>query len=374
MGNIRILHVVSSLSKSSGVMSVIMNYYRHINRDKVQFDFLYFKNLDNTYINEIEHLGGRVFLIPKPSISKRFRDELVALFNQQRGVYTAIHIHEVYLTFLLAPLAKKYGINHIITHSHATMYSGKKFSAIRNRILCIPLKKSANHYFSCSRAAGEFLYGKKNLNRGKVTIINNAIDCTKFKYNEFIRNKMRKELELQNNFVIGHVGRFSEEKNHTFLIDIFHSIKIQKGKAKLVLVGDGPLISNMKEKVKKLNLDNDVIFLGRRNDIPNLLQAMDIFILPSLFEGLPVVGVEAQASGLPIVISTNITREIGLLNAQYIDLEATPEHWAESILNVKKNTNRKNGVNILREKGFDISIEATKLENIYLNMVKKKDY
>lgn len=367
MGIVRILHLVSSLSTGSGVMSVIMNYYRHIDRNNIQFDFCYFGERKETYKDEIVSMGGRVYSISRPSVVSLFSRELELFFEQNQGIYTALHIHEVYLTFLFAPLAKKYGINHIITHSHATMYSDKKINAIRNRILCARLKKHANHYFACSKAAGEFLYGKKNSDRDKVRVINNAIDCTKFKYDESIRNKMRRELKLQNNFVIGHIGRFNEQKNHTFLIDIFHSIKKQKDKVKLVLVGDGPLIINIKEKIKKLNLD-DVIFLGRRGDVPDLLQAMDIFVLPSLFEGLPVVGVEAQASGLPIVMSTNITREIGLLNYSYIELSEPAEYWAKKILGMNCNNDRLNSYKEIIKSGFDICEEAKKLEKLYCSM------
>lgn len=371
MEKIRILHVVSSLSKSAGVMSVIMNYYRHINKEKVQFDFLFFKDFEDTYKEEIEQTGGRVFLVTKPSISKEFRNQIAVFFKQHQGEYTALHIHEVYLTFLLAPAARKYGIDNIITHSHTTMYSDKKLNAIRNKILCSRLNKQANYYFACSKDAGKFLYGNKSLAEGKLTIINNAVNCDKFRYNADVRKKLRNEMGLTGNLVIGHVGRFNEQKNHDFLIDIFNKISKENSNMKLVLVGEGPLYEQTKAKVSGLNLDSTVLFLGKREDVSDLLQAMDIFLLPSLFEGLPVVGVEAQVSGLPIVMSTNITREIGLMNAHYIELEKTAEDWANEIVNIQKNYDRANAANLLMENGFDISIEASKLEKIYMNMTDK---
>ncbi|NMA84101.1 MAG: glycosyltransferase family 1 protein [Epulopiscium sp.] len=365
---IRILHLVSSLSIRSGVMSVIMNYYRNINTDKIQFDFCYFVDREDTYEAEINSLGGRVFKITKPSLSRSFKNELNDFFEKQKNVYTTLHIHEVYLTFLFAPIAKKNGIKNVITHSHATMYSDKKLNALRNRVLCIGLKKHADYYYACSMAAGQFLYGKKYLEEGKVNVINNAIDCEKYKFDLNTRNYIRQKLELKGYLVIGNVGRFNEQKNHSFLVDIFYSIKQKEEKVKLLLVGDGPLIQSVKNKVKKLNLNNDVIFLGRRNDIPHLLCAMDIFLLPSLFEGLPVVGVEAQASGLPIVLSDTITEEIGLLNYKYIDLEKTPEYWAKEILSIKQDNSRNQAYLAVKEKGFDIKQEAKKLEKIYLEM------
>ena len=368
MAEIRILHLVSSLSKSSGVMSVIMNYYRNINRNEVQFDFLYFQNIENTYKKEIEDLGGKVFLISKPSVSRSFKNELENFFKDYGCKYAALHNHQVALNFLFSSIAKKHGIDNIIVHSHTTMYSDKRINAIRNRILCIGLKKHATHYFACSKAAGEFLYGKKSVIEGKVSVINNAIDIEKFKFSNSIRKKIREELNVNDKFVIGHVGRFNEQKNHTFLIEIFYEIKKQNQNAMLILVGDGPLMTNVKEKVKKLKLESDVLFLGKRSDIPILLHSMDIFLLPSIFEGLPVAGVEAQASGLPIVMSTEITKEIGLLNYKFVDLKETPEYWAREILNIKQCGFRDKAYLEVKEKGFDIKQEAKKLEKIYMEM------
>lgn len=365
---IKILHVVSSLSIRSGVMSVLMNYYRNIDKDKIQFEFCYFVDREETYEEEINSLGGRVIRISRPSLSRSSLIELNNFFKQQRDTYLALHIHEVYLTFLFAPIAKRNGIKNIITHSHATMYSDKKSNALRNRILCMPIKKLANYHYSCSEAAGKFLYGKKHFEAGKVKVINNAINCESYKFNLEIRDGMRGKLGLKDHLVIGNVGRFSEQKNHLFLIEIFYWMRQKHEKVKLLLVGDGPLFQNIKEKVDKLNLNNDVIFLGRRKDIPDILQAMDIFLLPSLYEGLPVVGVEAQASGLPIVLSTAITKEIGLLNYKYIDLKKTPEYWAKEILSIKQNNTRNQAYLAVKEKGFDIKQEAKKLEKIYLEM------
>lgn len=368
MSRIRILHFVSSLSKSSGVMSVIMNYYRYIDRDNVQFDFMFFKDIDNTYEEEIRNYGGRVYYISKPSLNKAFKQDLSKILKKDK--YIALHIHEVYLTFLLAPIANKNGISNIITHSHTTMYSDKFISAVRNRLLCLGLKKQANHYFACSKAAGEFLYGRKSLNDDNVVVVNNAVDCQKFRFNQSVRDSTRRNLGLQNHIVIGHVGRFNEQKNHMFLIEIFATLKKKENKAKLILVGEGPLFEQVKERINQLNISKDVILLGKRNDVPDLLQAMDVFLLPSLFEGLPVVGVEAQVSGLPIVMSDNITEEIGLLNYKFISLNETAESWANKTLEMTINIDRDNAADTLISYGFDISIEAKKLEKIYFDMEK----
>lgn len=365
---IRILHLVSSLSIRSGVMSVIMNYYRNIDTDKIQFDFCYFVEREGTYESEINSMGGKVYKITRPSLSRSFRNELNDFFESKKNTYRTLHIHEVYLTFLFAPIAKKNGIDNVITHSHSTMYSDKKLKALRNRMLCIGLKNHADYYYACSIAAGKFLYGKRTFDKGKVNVINNAIDCKKYKFDINTRTYMRQKLELEGYLVIGNIGRFMEQKNHTFLLDVFSLIKQKQVKAKLLLVGDGDLFQNVKDKVDKLNLNNDVIFLGRRNDIPDLLCAMDVFLLPSLFEGLPVVGVEAQASGLPIVISDTITEEVCLFNYKYLSLKKSPDYWAKEVLSIKKDEDRTLGYIKTKEKGFDITQEAKKLQEMYLIM------
>lgn len=364
---IRILHLVSSLSKDSGVMSVVMNYYRNINRDKIQFEFCYFIESEKSYKKEIEELGGKCYLIPKPSLKLIFFKELRDLFTQKTDFYKAVHIHEVYLTFLFSPFAKYYGIKNIITHSHATKYSDKKFSSFRNRILTYNIVKKANYHFACSIAAANFLYGNKANDTKNLHIINNAVNCNIYKFQEKNRVMIREQLNIQNNLVIGNIGRFNEQKNHDFLIDIFKELKDKNDNVKLVLVGDGPKLNEIKNKSIELKLSKDIIFLGRRNDIPKLLSAMDVFILPSLFEGLPLVGVEAQTSGLPIVLSESITKEIGLFNYKYIDLLVSPQKWAEEILKLES-INRIDAHKNIINHGFDITKESIKLQNLYISM------
>lgn len=363
---VKILHVVSTLSIDSGVMGVIMNYYRNIDHKKVQFEFLYFIKAEKNHISEIESMGGECHYLKKPSVGTI--NDYKTFFNNNASKYKAVHLHEIYLNWFIFPMAKKNGIKFLISHSHATKFSDKPISAIRNRILCIPLKKQANIFFACSKAAGYNAYGKKMMESGKVKVVNNAINIGKYKFDDHVRTEIRNRYSLGDKLVIGHVGRFNEQKNHTFIIDIFNELKKREKRAKLLLVGDGPLMENTKSKVIKLGIANDVIFLGRRGDIPELLSAMDIFLLPSLFEGLPVVGVEAQASGLPIVFSETITREIGLFNYKYIDLDDSANIWAKEILNINLTKDRLDACYKVMKSGFDISQEAKKLEKIYLEM------
>lgn len=366
MPKIRVLHIVSTLMIGSGVIEVVMNYYKNIDLKNIQFDFLYFIESETSYREEIKKMGGRVFYIDKPSLSSL--NEYRVFFRENSRHYIAVHLHEVYLNAILLPMAKKNGVENLITHSHTTQYSDKRLSSYRNKILCLPINFTTTWRCACSIAAGKFLYGDKFLNMKNSFVLNNAIDCKRFKFDQNIRDSYQDKLGLDNKFVIGHIGRFNEQKNHEFLIEIFLSIKKKKDNAILLLIGDGPLMEVTQEKAKRLGVYDSVVFLGRRNDIQDLLNAMDIFILPSLFEGLPVVGVEAQASGLPIVLSTEITREIGLESYKYIDLDKSPEYWANEILDMKLNTNRDKAYKNIAENGFDIAKEARKLEDLYLDM------
>ena len=363
---IKILHIVSSLSIGSGVMSTIMNFYRKIDKSKVQFDFVYFYDCieQETYKEEIIKNGGKTYYVTKPTVYaiNKFTRDLTQIIN--KNIYKAIHLHEVYLNLLIGPIARRNNIKNIISHSHTTIYSDNKLKAIRNKILCIPLKKQVNIFFACSRAAGKFLYG----NDSDVYIMNNAIDCNKFRFNETIRNDIRERLNLKDKFVVGHIGRFSKQKNHSFLIDIFSEIKKVKENSVLILIGNGNLKCNIKEKVRRLNLDDYVKFLNDRKDINELLQGMDIFLLPSLFEGLPVSGIEAQSTGLPCIVSNKITEELNLGNCKYISLDKSAKLWAKEIINCGSDYIRKDNFIEITKKGFNIESEARKLEEFYINL------
>lgn len=227
---IRILHVVSKLSLNSGVMNVIMNYYRHIDRTKIQFDFLYFEKRNPDFKDEIKNLGGNIFFVNKPSLKHIYRTykEFNSFFSNNYAKYTAVHLHEIYLVNFISHFCKKYDIKHLITHAHTTKYSDNPKNALRNRIMCLGLKHSATDYFACSKAAGEFYYGKENVESGLVKVIPNAIDLKKYKFNQIIRDKVRKILNIEDKFVIGHIGRMAPPKNQKFLLQIFKKVKKRK--------------------------------------------------------------------------------------------------------------------------------------------------
>ena len=331
-GCIRVLHFVSTLSRGSGVMSVIMNYYRHIDRDKVQFDFLHFIACEDSYMEEIRELGGKIYCIDKPGSSFQSIKQLNSFFRLHAGEYTWLHNHEVYLTFLLRPIAKRYGLEKFIVHCHATKYSDKTLNAARNRILCLPIRFMKVERFACSEAAGIFLYGKRRMNKGEIFILHNAIDSEKFQFDPIKRERIKLELKSQDKLVIGHVGRFERQKNHEFLIKVFAEYQKQRNDSVLVLIGDGSLRKKVEMQVRNLGLEESVLFLGQRDDVADLYQGMDLFILPSRYEGVGVVLLEAQLAGLPCIASDCIPEEASAGQPLFVSLGDSIKTWTDTLV------------------------------------------
>jgi len=364
-GCIRVLHFVSTLSRGSGVMSVIMNYYRHIDRGKVQFDFLHFIACEDSYMDEIRELGGKIYCIDKPGSSFQSIKQLNSFFRLHAGEYTWLHNHEVYLTFLLRPIAKRYGLEKFIVHCHATKYSDKTLNAVRNRILCLPIRFMKVERFACSEAAGKFLYGEKMLKAGKVFIMHNAIDCEKFRFRPEVRERLRKEMGLEGKFVIGHVGRFERQKNHEFLIEVFAECKKEIDSCILLLIGEGSLRSKIEKKVVEKGLKNSIIFLTKRNDMEYLYQVMDLFVLPSLYEGLPVSCLEAQVNGLECIVSRTVTDELKkqTIGSIITMLPLEKKVWKQNIVSCKiRQTSISQHIN---NDNYDINLQSCRLHSFY---------
>lgn len=364
----KVLHVNSSISSNSGVMNVIMNYYRHIDRKKIQFDFLYYIEHENNYKKELDKLGSYYYLISSPKNILKFKDELSSFLVQHFGEYEIVHLHDIFLARIMYKIFKDHGIKKVIVHCHSAKWSNNLLSGIRNKLMCINLNKYADDFFACSRAAGNFVY-KKDM---EYTIVNNAIEIDRFVYSVQQRKKLRAEMKLDNKIVIGHVGRFSKEKNHKFLIEVFEEIlKINKNSV-LLLIGEGDLKEKIELNIKELDLENKVILLGNRKDVNLLYQVMDVFILPSIYEGLPLVGVEAQISGLRCVMSDVITNEVNLTDVSFLSLKTTKKDWAVKILEKANEGRIINSADMVKEKEFSICQEAEKLQKLYLNMLYDK--
>lgn len=374
---IRVLQVLTIMNRG-GAETMIMNYYRAIDKNKVQFDFLLHRKDKGSFDEEIKALGGNIYYMPAISPKNYFsyKKKLTLFFNNHK--YNVVHSHLNALSSIILSVAKKHKIPVRIAHSHLAVepFILKKVfkkntdikATIKDTVQSLirrQVKKYATDYFACGVKAGNWLFGKEN--RSKVTVINNAIDAEKFSYNENFSKKIKTKLNLYDKKIIGHVGRFNEQKNHFYLIDIFHEVVKKDKNVVLVLVGDGNLKNKIEEKTRILNIEDNVFFLGIRTDIQELLQAFDLFLFPSLYEGLPVTLVEAQAAGLKIIASSTIAKEVAFTNlVTFIELGDSPKKWSETILKTIK-YDRKNTFKEIVEGNYDIYENVHKLQSFYLN-------
>lgn len=368
---IRIAHIVGKWV-GGGVEAVIMNYYRHIDRSKIQFDFICDSDSTNIPYEEIEKLGGKVIIVPPYQKLFKYQKELKKVFKE--GNYKIVHSHINTLSVFPLRIAKKVGIPVRIAHSHSTTNKKEWKKNLLKQVLRPFSKVYATDYFACSELAGRWQFGNKEYDKGNVYLLNNAIDVDKFRYDEKIRKRKRKELGIKNDtLVIGHVGRFVTVKNHEFLLEVFSELCQKNKDTVLLLVGQGPLENKIKEKVKILKLEKKVKFLGQRNDINELYQTFDLFLLPSLYEGLGLVLIEAQCSGLSCIVSDKVPRVTNILNkVKFIELN-NKVGWLNTVTALKYNDRTNNTIKKISDAGYDIKIEVLKLTTNYINIIDKKN-
>ena len=365
---IRILQMIGTLNLG-GSQTMIMNLYRKIDRERLQFDFM-LSHPDHLYFaDEVKSLGGRIYTTPNFNgrnalAVRRAWDE----FFTAHPEYRVMHVHQTSYASIFVPVAKKHGVK-VITHAHNTS-SGSGALGVYKDALQLPLRRQADVLMSCSTEAGLWLYGKQGVQRENYVFLPNAIDLDRFARNNALREKVRAELGIGDKLVVGHVGRFDEQKNHTFLMDIFAKLREKRSDAVLLLVGDGTLRSETERKAAALGIQDAVIFAGIRSDVPQLMQAMDVFAFPSLWEGLPVTLVEAQAAGLPCIIADTISPDADispLVRRLPID---SAELWAEELA---KEHEKQDVTAYLAGAGFDIRSSAEKITKIYTELAGEKD-
>lgn len=360
---IRVAQIIGM--SDGGVASIVMSLYRAIDKSKVQFDF--FVESESKIINkeEIEAMGGKVIFIPSYSHVFKYMKTLKRLFIE--GKYDIVHSNMSTLAVFSLRAAKKAEIKVRICHSHSTSNKKEWKKNIMKNMLRPFSKKYATNYFACSELAGRYLYGDKTYDKGLVTIINNAIDLDKFKFNEEVRREVRNELNISNDtFVMGHIGRFMQQKNHKFLIEIFNEFQKQKTNSKLLLIGDGELLDDCKNQVKSLGIEDKVIFYGTTSEAYKFYNAMDCFVLPSIYEGLPIVGIEAQISGLNCLVSDKVTKELKISNKIDFIPIVKKEEWVDYALKVDLDDRNV----LLNDSKFDIKNEAKKIVDIYEGFIK----
>jgi glycosyltransferase EpsF len=365
---IRVLHILGGAQRG-GTESVVFNYYRAINRDKVQFDIAIDDCSPCDIPESIQALGCRVYKIPHYTKLIRYCGAIRKLCSMNN--YKIIHSHINAMSVFPLFAAWTVGVPIRIAHSHSTSGWGKG-EFIRNilkSILCPFSKLFANKYCACSEYAARWLFGNKAFDKGKVLLIQNAIDTKRFAFNPESRDKIRKKLEIEDKFVVGHVGRFSPQKNHSFLIDIFYDVQKEKTDSVLLLIGGTGsagkgIEGQIRSKIHKLGITDKVIFVGAIEDISPYYQAMDVLILPSLYEGLGMVAIEAQCSGLACVLSDKVPQEVNIVdNIIFLPLDIQNKEWVEAICDVSNK--RISNCTEVRYAGFEIAQEADKLEKMY---------
>lgn len=368
---IRVLHVIGVMNRG-GAETMIMNLYRNIDRRKIQFDFVVHTSEKAAFDTEIIELGGRIYHCPKFNVRNFFSyEKWWSNFWQNEGKeYEIVHGHIGSTAAIYLKIAKKYG-KYTIAHSHSAGVS-HNVKGMLYKIISYNTRNVADYFFACSQEAGLKRFGKKVCS-GDINfrILHNAIDTKLFRFNSEVRDYEREQLRVaKEDFLVGHVGRFTAEKNHTFILDVFKTILDKKKNSLLILVGDGPLRKSIENKARDIGIENRVVFLGVRSDVNALMQAMDVLVFPSLYEGLPLTMIEAQASGLPIVVSDRVSAECICTNklVTRLSLEDSATKWAEEILN-KCDTARADYREEIAAAGYDIAPAAEELQRFYLMRV-----
>lgn len=367
----KVLFVTDILKQRSGVASVMMNYYRNIDSKEVHIDFMTWEGNEPAFESEIKQNGSQIFFMPRLGLTNYFKTKkfFSDFFQLHKGEYQIIHSHFYQMDSIIFPIAKKNGVKACISHSHNTKYSEYFTKIWRNWLLSRGIKKHADYWAACSDLAGTFLFGKKFKESKKSIIINNAIDLSKYAYDVNARNQIRNEYDLEGKFVIGNVGSLKPQKNQKFLIDVFSVLKSMEefSNSVLLIVGDGALKQELIDYTQKKGLKDDVIFMGSRNDVHKLLSAMDLFVFPSLFEGLGLTLIEAQCSGLRCIASNQVPNEAKISNLiSFVPLDNSPLHWATYISQMP-NVDRHDYKLTCNE--YDINYAAKRLMNFYKSVV-----
>lgn len=353
----RVLQVIPDIGVANGVMSVILNYAKAMPPD-ITFDVAYFAEKPQTRQAEVEALGGKVYRLDAPCPQDLCNGKMGRFFAEHAGAWEALHIHCPHFAVFIAPAAKRAGIHKIAVHCHTTAYS-LSGNGRRNRLLSLYAKYMVPTRFACSNAAGKMWYGNRPFR-----VLNNAIDCAAYAYSPEVRQAVRVREQATDAFVVGHIGQATvKQKNHPFLFSVFAQIAAQRPGAQLWLIGAQPT-PELIALAEKLQITKQIRYFGQRRDVPELLQGSDVFVFPSFSEGLPVSVVEAQAAGLPVVLSDAVTREVACTPlVKTLSLHQSPEEWAGAAL--QPQPPRQSPTAALIAGGWNIKEAAIELAQIY---------
>lgn len=360
MEPIRVLQIVTYMGRG-GLETMLMNYYRHMDRTKVQFDFLVHRDFKADYDDEIQSLGGRIFHLPRLIPWSPFYRRDLKKFFKDHSEYKIVHSHLDCMAGIPLKYAKKNGIPVRIAHAHSSNQTKDKKYLLK-LMFKRNIKKNATYLFACAQDAGLWMFGCDQFH-----VMNNAIDTKVYVVNKQIGIEVRQELQIPNDaFVVGHVGRFAPPKNHKFIIKVFAEVLKEKQNAFLLLVGDGDLRGETEALTVELGIQDNVIFAGMRSDVNRMLQAMDVFLFPSVYEGLPLAIIEAQAAGVPCLISDKVPIECRKTDlVSQLSLNDSVSAWKDAVIYAGKVLKRDTSKEIL-DAGFDICQNAKWLEDFYL--------
>lgn len=369
MKQIKVLYFVDRMLRG-GIQTFVLENMRHMDKRKIQIDYLLLDDGNHYELEDVlKNEGANIYKLKNVWLRKP-QDYLYYMksmrkFFKTHNDYDIVHLHSSSKNWLVLYYAKKYGIKVRIAHSHNIGFqTTSKMQIILANMFKPLLKINATDFLACSHDAGKWLFGRKEF-----IVVHNAVDLKKFEYNLQEREDIRKKYKLENSFVIGHIGRFTNQKNHKFLIQIFYEFQKKYSNAKLLLVGEGILQDEIKQMVKNLKIDNKVIFAGFHTDTEKYLSAMDVFVFPSLYEGLGLVLIEAQANGIPCFTSKDVVPKEAKVSRQleFISLTKTPGEWAVQILN--GDLQRQNVKHEIIENGYQIEDTAKFLQGYYINRV-----
>lgn len=371
--SIRVLQVLDFINYNSGVSAVVTNYFFQLDPQRVQCDFLLYEMPEDAWMTRLTAAGAKVYATGKPSRRSmaEYERNVKDFFRQHAKDYDIVHVHIPNAAFIVLRYAKKYGIKVRILHSHNARGADGAVKKIRNYLLNQWGIRYANQYFACSVKAGNYLFGEKRC--GQLVVLPNAIRLDRYAFDEKKRKIIRDSLGVkEHELLLGHIGRFAEQKNHEGLLKIFAETRRQGMDTKLVMLGDGELREKTGQLAEELGIKEQVLFAGVVANVPDYLSAMDIFLLPSLYEGLPVVCVEAQAAGLPCLISDQVTREIALTDQVWFLANGDLDNWCNRIRKISAEGRSRNAVKGLEQ--YDIVRQTRNLEERYLQYAAGTDF
>ena len=360
----RVLHIMTG-ADTGGILSVVRNYWSFIDRSKIQFDVALTTNHTGKAAEEFRRMGSNVYALPLKSEGLgAFQTALLELLKKEK--FDAVHVHESQTSYVALRVAKKAGVRHRIAHAHTSAPFVSWGSELRRWSGCLLNYHFATCVVGCGELAGQRVFGKRNMKRNKAMVLPNAVDAERFAYCETVRKELREELGVADQYVLGMVGRLSEEKNHQYALELMQRYHAIRPEAVLLLVGDGDCEDALRKIIRERNMESYVRLLGRRTDVEALYQAFDVLLLPSFHEGFPVVAVEAMVSGLPVLLSATITRELEFGSAvKYLEL-GHDQQWIDALEFYAADQNRSERQHEIKDHQLDIRSAVKRLETLYL--------